>query len=384
MLEYFWNYDLILIIIQICIIIGIYYLLLLITKYNNDNFINIDNYYLYSLIIINILLLFIKFYIAIINYNFYKKTINNIYNIINKIYISCLISHSNNENNNDFEDDIVDTNYQNSQILENRNIFIENSEFDNDSINYSIDDNSYQSNNHSSNNSNYPIIPRSSYISYTSNNSVNYNNNDIYYLLEIFLLYITYIFDICKYKHNNFINLNTKKKFKDYSKYELFIDDEIFKLYVNPDINNYQFKLNYLEQLIEKELYKYNIINSYSNIFINYRKLQYNVFNLIHHINNIIFYKILKYSNNFLLIINTINILIYYINNNNTIKNNNLNLDIIYIILLLFVLYYLNNISNNLNNIFKYYLNLDTILLNIYNELIILYNFNKNKIIYKI
>jgi hypothetical protein len=338
-LYYTINYNNIYIYYKLIIIVICYYCLLLV-KINNGYIFLIENIYLYILNLIIIFLLLFRLFIAHNSYiNIYNK-INNIYNLLNKIFIFYLITFQINDN------DIDDIDEPNTNIILANNF------------------------NH------YYYLP---------NNNLP-NNIKIDYVNEfrhLLLFYLTYLFTICKVENNNFIT-NNNINFINYDRFEDFINNKIknLNLFHHLNINNYQFKLNYIEANIINNIYKvYN--NGFIN-FYNYKYLlkifkliQIDSFKVLNSLNqNTILFDLLNYINEILIFINIISLIIYFIN---FIPD----IGIIYIIIISFILLYINHIIYILFQNFKLInndkiknqgINVDNILNNLYDELYIFSN----------
>ena len=307
---------------------------------------------LINVIIISLLL------IRLINAHIYYIKTNN---IVNKLHVSLI------------------------DILSYCFISFENDADDELSINYLND-----YNNNFDNINNNKLIINSYYNDQRINNPQSNNNKDIYnketykeivVIKELLLLYITYLFQICKNKNKNFQDLNNIK-LKDIDYFEKIINIKIYKLYFNFNINNEQFKLNYLETEIYRILHKsYNtgMLNGYSYKYIlkSILIIKSNSSKLLYQLdNNVIIFKLLHYLNELLILINVFSLSIYY---NNELPNEG----IIFVLIILFIYLYLNQLVYILLNVFRYIdndnqknygINLDNILHNIYDEVYIISN----------
>lgn len=342
-------------------IIIIYYLLLLLKKYNN--LMLIDDFILYLIHTLTIILLLSRLtYIYII-----KKKINlSFYNIQNVTYdlFSTYVIGFKYSNTSDIDD--IDDSYS-------QNLIIHNSEFPNLPVN-------------------------------------GQKGNEIQEFKDILLFFISYfisiIFKVNNYEnYNNFI-LNTQI-------YENYFAHKFINPYYNYNVNTYSFKLHILEYNIKLYLTK-----SYNNnilLPVEYKQCLYllnklnkqmrfiylyldiniendTLFLGLYNQKNIII-KLINILNDILIFISIILTIIYYINYLTHTA-------LIYIILLSFLYLYLNviiyilfnnhinNQQNNINmpiNLGKYGLDLQKLLISIYDEINILYCFShdNNQIIFK-
>jgi hypothetical protein len=342
----FFHRSIINIYIKLGLITILYYIIKAI-KLSNGKIILIDNLYIYILNFIMISLLLIRLIISHINYKNNIKLIDKIYNNAINLYTNYICYY---QFYNEINDDLNEINEIN-------------------------------------NNYNNPNYPNTNYININYNNP-NYSNYNYNELKEIILLYITYIFTICKVKNNNNINKNNIR-LKDYNKFENFINEEINKLYYNFNINNYNLKLNYINANLTTFLFEsynedYLSCHNYNVLIKIKNNLENKIKNLINNLENIIF-KLLNYINDILINITILSLIIYYIN---YLPETG----IILILIISFIYLYFNHLiyilSNNftyidLNDKKNYGINLDNILHNFYDEIYIFTNINLNKIIYR-
>ena len=339
----FFHKSIINIYIKLVLFTILYYIVKVI-KISNGKILLIDDLYIYIINFITISVLLIRLIISHINYKRNIILIDKIYNNSINLYTNYICYYQleneiNDLNNNYSTQIIISNNYTNTHYTEpNTNI-----------------------------NNNYP----------------NYNN-----LKEMILLYITYVFTICKIKNNNTINKNNIR-LKDYNKFDDFINEEINKLYYNFNINNYNLKLNYINANITTFLFDsynedYLSCHNYNNLIKFKNNLESDIKSLIINLDNIIF-KLLNYINDIFIIISIISLIIYYIN---YLPHTG----IILILVISFIYLYINNLIDILFNNFTYIdidykknygINLDNILHNFYDEIYIFTNINLNKIIYR-
>lgn len=335
-------------------ILIIYYIFYII-KYYYKIF-NINELYLYLSNLFIILLLLLRLYYAHSFYIVMKKNINSLYNLIIKILLSyILVFQENNLNDScddidDIDEDIEENNTINNKITHYNNIYYN---FNNTNNKYNI-----------------------------QNDSLIFNES-ILELKNLLLVYITYLFTNCKIKHNNYFSYSTLT-LKDIGIFEQFINNEINKIYYNFNINNEQFKLNYLEFNIINNLTKLNkegylSNNNYNNLLLDFKKIQNIVYKIIFELNtNNIIFKLIHYITEYLLFINIILLNIYY----NNIQSN---LGIIYVLIINYIYLYINSIiyillncfdNININDKKNLGINLDDYLHKIYDEYNIIININ--------
>ncbi len=349
----FHRINLIIIIKEIIIII--FYYLFYILNYYYALF-NINEFYLY---IINILLLYLLLIRLFIAHNYFintKQNINKLYNLFNKLLLFYIVVFQEDNINEDADiddiDDIdsIDENNTNNKITHYNNIYYN---FNNINTNFNIQKDS--------------II-------------FNENVNEIKNLL---LIYITYLFTNCKFKHNNFISYSTVT-LKDISTFEQFINNEINKIYYNFNINNEQFKINYLEfNIINNfnKLYKENhlSINNFNKLLKYFKKIQAITYKILFNLDNDnILFKLINYIFEILIFINIISLIIYF-------NKNASNIGIVFILIINYFYFYINSIIYiqlncfnciNLNKNKSFGINLDDYLHKLYDEFNIIININ--------
>lgn len=335
-------------------ILIIYYIFYII-KYYYKLF-NINELYLYLSNILIILLLIIRLYYAHKFYITMKLKINNLYNLFIKILLLYILTFQennltdNSDDIDDIEDDIEENNTINNKITHYNNIYYN---FNNTNNKYNI-----------------------------QNDSLIFNES-ILELKNLLLVYITYLFTNCKIKHNNYLSYSTLT-LKDIGIFEQFINNEINKIYYNFNINNEQFKLNYLEFNIINNLTKLNkegylSNNNYNNLLLDFKIIQKLVYKIIFLLNtkNIIFI-LIHFINEYLIFINIILLNIYYINIQSDIG-------IIYVLIINYIYLYINSIiyillncfdNININEKKNLGINLDDYLHKIYDEFNIIININ--------
>ena len=362
--------------IKLGLIIILYYIVRAI-KLSNGKILLIDDLYIYIINFITISLLLIRIFISHINYKSNSKLINQIYNNGINLYTNYICYYQLNELHDELHDELNIT-YPNQIVISNN---YTNENYTNE--NYTNEN--YPNENYTNRNYTNENYTNRNYTNgnYTNENYTNYNN-----LKEIILLYITYVFNICKIKNNNTINKNNIR-LKDYNKFDHFINEEIHKLYYNFNIKNFNLKINYINTNLTTFLinsYNEDYLTCYNyNILINIKSdLSNDIKSLINNLDNIIF-KLLNYINNILINISIISLIIYYIN---YLPQTG----IILIIIISFIYLYFNNLIYLLSNNFKYInsinkknygIDLDNILHNFYDEIHIFTNINIKKILYR-
>jgi len=269
--------------LKLILIILLYYLIWLYKYYINNTIILIEIFYVFLINIVIISLLIIRLLNA---HNYYLRTnkiINNLHITLINLLSFCFISF---EYESDEDNNINDLPQDNTQLISNSY------------YNYHNKNNDYDK--HVSNNSNIDMM------------------KEITIIKELLLLYITYLFQICQKIDNN-TNLN-KMQNQDVLHFENIINYKISKLYYNLEINDKQFKLNYLENELYKIIHKvYNngILNScnYKYILQYINIIQLNSSTLLHQLNaDVLIFKLLHYITELLIILNTFSLNIYYIN----------------------------------------------------------------------
>lgn len=346
--------------LKLFIIILFYYLIWLYKYYIKNTIILIEIFYVFLMNIVIISLLIIRLFNA---HNYYIKTnkiINDLHITLINLLSFCFISF---EYECDEDNNINDLSQDNNQLISNSY---------------------YVYHNNRNNNQNYI----NSNDQYGLPNNINTDiKKEILTIKELLLLYITYLFQICKSMHNNNKNLN-KIQYKDVLHFENIVNYKICKLYYNFNINDKQFKLNYLENELYRIIHKvYNIgiLNSYNYKYIlkYINIIQLNSSTLLYQLNkNILIFKLLHYINEVLIIINIFSLSIYYIN---YLPKEG----ILYVLIISFIYLYINSLIYILLDVFKYVdldykknygINLDNILHNIYDEFYIISNIQNIKI----
>lgn len=350
------------------IVISIFYYICYLIKLYNPLWL-IDNYSINVITFFNIILFIFRLIIAIIYYYNSKNIIDSLLNHFKFIYIIYCNSYYLLE-----EDDIDD------KDQDSYDSYTSNSEYNQNQINILVPQNyNYSENMNTNHESNY----RQEFV---EEEKIKQKNIDIQTLMHIILFYNTYLFTICKNKHNNYIKF-TSMKFKNLKNFDNLINQEIENLYYNFNINTSKFKL----LCIEKDLHNF-ILTSYNNNHINIynynflltqlSKIQTNVNILYSYLDydNII-YKLINYLSLFLIYINIFIFIIYTLNYLP-------NIGILYILILSYIYLYLDSIIyvllNNFNNIDinndkTYGINLDDHLHKLYDELYIMSYLDKKK-----
>lgn len=323
----------------------IYYLLLLVHNYL-FLFYNINIYYLLIINILCILIILYQYYINYINYNKVIIYINTIFTLSKQFFIKiCLLINNNNKylgenyqiNNNDNIIDIYDENENNSES---------NNDINDSEYSYSISDTIYSN-----------------------------NTDTISYFKNLIILYISYYFlhnlKCNKQNYNNYLYQNSFS-------YETFINNELYNIYHNLQINKNDFCLNYCYYLINKKIINMNKLSiikdiHYSEIMLLLQQISilfdklFNIFQLYQK-NKII-------NSELYIIILLLNLTIHLIT---TYKEDG----IYYIIIISFILFSLNFIKYKILYIFNFYSAKK--LINFLDEIYLINYFNINSINYDI
>ncbi len=291
--------------------------------------------YTYILNFLTISIIIFKIYIGYLNYKKTFECIFNIYKFTKNFYISyCTII-----NYKYIEEDIYTSEYDihdytdgNYQNVPSRSRSYSNESYSNESfVDESFREDSYV------NNINLASIKKTNML----------------YIKEILIVYVSHTI----YIYTGI--LSNSSFFREFKKINSFISNEIQRVHYDFKYNNKELHSNYIELLILKNLIslknnKYIVSNDYYILYDSFYHLQ----NYIHKLQTLSFKnnKILygNYLINFILILNLLNLVFVQLKFTLNEQNNfNIYLDGIFIYIISFFIYFINDLSMIFINIFK-------------------------------